>query len=293
MSSSPNPEDSSNRLPLQKKRKASSENVAPDAAVTADSTSNNGPAAAADEPATQGQLAALQAQLVALQAQQTAQGEEIAGLKSRMNNMVGVFAPTTQHALFETAVHMSVDKVLPAGFPESEKGKAKHSVTSICSKVMTNLLTWDARTEVKFEWNGPSPTSFPSSSSPPLLQVGLHGIAGLLIYIESEDAPNLLGWDPSQRNKTVHNGEFLDSLFKTPQKQETSNKETYSATNNEVKKKRAVIAEKVEGVAVPKTVEDAVSEVAAALKAKTDYQVSETAKTIVIHKLKKILNSGK
>ena len=160
---------------------------------------------------------------------------DIKKLNDRLNRLVSTLAPATLHAKFETSVYSFVDPKISSDLRVHED-KIKHGVTAACMAVLVALTT-DNKSPT-FLWHGPSTRQskhkskqaiFSKEDIPPLVEAGLKGTEYFIVN-SNENEINAL--NSSQRNKLVHNGEFLDSMFGSPQAHDMEGTEFEDSKND-------------------------------------------------------------
>jgi hypothetical protein len=289
-----NCEDAQNQLPSPKKRKTNSGEAVPDASEQAAAATATANAAVdptiANNPTAFDRLKSelyeeMEKKFVSKE-EHGALKEAHGALKARLDSFTEALAPATQHALFETAIYEFVSKAIPLNWKHDED-KIKYAVSSVCSSVLTIFLVPVEQKPVSFSWQGPSLRRI---SEPLVLSLVLHGIAGLAVFIQSQDDFSLLTWDPIERNSVSHNRKYLDSVFSTPTQKKSADEPSFSEKKQQVKEARKTYTDKVSSIAIPSTIDDAVSQVVKTLDGKS-ILVLRSVKEQIIKGLKAVCSS--
>ena len=187
-------------------------------------------------------------------------------LKARMDSFTETLAPATQHALFETAIYEFVDKSdkrITTLEWENYADNIKYSVSLVCAAILTYCLFPEEGENFSVKWRGISGRTVPNSMR---LAFVLHGIAGLVAFIQSQEEDLFTTWDPQERNKFSHDGNYLDSVYSTPKKERSADQPSFSEKKQQVKELRNIYSDKASRVNIPTGFDDAVSGVGMALE---------------------------
>ncbi|CAB9510997.1 expressed unknown protein [Seminavis robusta] len=182
-------------------------------------------------------------------------------LVARIDHVAGAFQPATEFALFETAVYVFVEPLVPSGDGWSTE-TVQHSTMNLCKILIDNLLE---KKKGGFQWMDLSKkVNFPKEKKEPLL---LSGLAGSVCYIHNAEKDAIEKWGQGQRNQLSHNGSLLDSLYASPQKDLAAG--DYDSTKTKIKSTRKLFETEANSKRSQfTTVEDGVNAVVAALQKK-------------------------
>ncbi|CAB9514326.1 expressed unknown protein [Seminavis robusta] len=216
--------------------------------------------------------------------------EEHEELKARLDKIAGVFEPSTQFALFETAIYefvrSDIEKLFSA---EEEQEKAKHALAVLCDDIVKQLVV-DPATKKGFSFVGFSSRRRRNEKvtrkewKPSVLRA-LHGLAA---YIEIEQESTLKKWatNSGQRNLVTHDGAFVDALYLTADGKTKAS--VFTETKEKVKKHRRILKEKSREDPSCATLDGALEDIVKALVSKK-VEVGEAAKASVVHELKRLV----
>ena len=212
-------------------------------------------------------------------------------LKTRLDNFTETLAPATFHALFETAIYEFVDKSDERITTTEWQGyadKIKYSVSLVCAAILTYCLFPVEEKNFSVSWQ-----KIPGRFVPISMQrvCVLHGIAGLVAFVQSQEEDLFFKWDPEARNKFSHDGNYLNSVYLTPKKERSVDQPSFSETKQQVKKLRSIYLDNASSVNIPTGFDDAVSWVCMALEGK-GVPVQEKVKQEIIKVLKEVFDSN-
>ena len=209
-------------------------------------------------------------------------------LKSRLNGLTNVFEPSTKHALFETAIYIFVAlSELPAEGPH-EQEKAKYALAVLCSDILKQLLEYNPKKKlslVGFKLGLKNNLTRKKWKTPIL-----RALQGLVAFIDIEQKSTLEDWSSvsEKRNTVIHNGDFLDAIFGSPNGKANSNANRFTLTQEMVNKNLANWEETAKEDTKWHTVEEAVESVAKKMNLK-GLDVAGKGKGSVIQELKELV----